>query len=414
MKPNDDINPDHLAPTNITTQLAWRRHPRATSTEAACKAEALQSSIESDFNRRMRIADLFGALVNYDVIRHEATASTWERLEGGKRSLLPDSQRTSMSASLENSEAGNRLRQEIFNTTYGTSINDPAYSRWQNTKTAELLDRVSRDPAIINAEKKWDKKDIREKLALTQHIHNIQAQVFGFAPTEVIPFMEGPKADSKATASTGVQSEVIRHAYYSDPENRIAMNIYRDADTSTSIHGKFSEFMDTVVHEGEHTFQFRLAAQAEQVKAIERSVLSMLDAPISHHSLSPEGQDLFHSEMQRRIKAEIPADPGKWNQELYGDSALASHADYIIHNIREMYMSDDMPGVGHEGYESNPIEQESRKVGVMVAGYFDKEPDQRSNYIAALRSDAYKDGQAEIMRQQDRTKTMSQPGLCNP
>lgn len=399
----------------LSVRDAWGRHARSYSAQDACHTETFQRQLNDDYARRISIADMFGVAADYDAMLAESTAHTWKKTKPDERLFLSDDMRASISIALPTDGPGNTMRQNVFNDTAGSEFNDTAFAAWQARKVREFTERLSQAPAVLHAEKNWNKPEfgVRERLEVTQLVHNIQADVFGFKPSTVIPFMKAPEPTLKADGSVNKDELTSVDAYADHEKGEIAMNIYKDKQTSSGIHGKFSDFMDTVAHEGDHVFQMQIAVRASAIRGVEAGLLQDLGVG-THLDLSAEGSEVFHDEMKRRLVQAAPDDPGKWNDLLYGDGALASHARYMNHNYSEIYLQEVDHGAGHEGYLSNPMEQESRKIGLIVSGYYDTKPEARSNYIAGLRYDTHVQEEVNGERLTARETAMRKPDMCVP
>lgn len=311
--------------------------------------------------------------------------------------------RREISEQLLHTADGNRLRTEVFDQSLPQYEMNPAYARWQQGKIADLLDRLEKSPIVKEAEKNWDNPafGVHEKIKFAQELHNIHAETFGFKPKKVEPYIKEPEPVLNADGTVNDRDVSITHAYVSDAEDRMAINIYRGNNTHTSIHSDFASFVETVVHEGEHVFQGQLADRVEIIRDAERVVLEDLGVE-SSKALTPEGKEIYNSERERRIKSVAPDDPGNWNPELSGDGALAGHAEYMRHNKRYSYMAAEAPGAGYAGYLSNPMEQESRDIGAIVGLYFDQPAKDRSNFIADQRYGSHLNDLAETERLEKR------------
>lgn len=387
----------------ISKPSAWANHPQASSLEAAEAAEAIDKKIIRNYQERIKLSEKFASVVAPERTAHDAVVEAWKSTPMHDRHNLPTATRAKISSYLINNEGGNRVRTEVFEQTFSESSTNPAYARWQQTKAADFMDRLDKSAIIKNAEKNWDSPafSISQKLALAQEIHNIQADVYGFKPATVKPFTEEP---SPLLARTGEPTikKITKDGYFDSSENVLALNTYKDKNKehSAAMHSSFIDFVDTVAHEGEHTFQNQLVKHLIIARDAEKKVLADLGVE-SAEKLTPEGHEVYKAEWQRRIEIEAPDDPGSWNHELLGDGALAAHAEYMEHSS-QYYMQDTDPGAGYKGYLSNPMEQKARDLGSIISGYFSIPPKERSNYIASERYDSYLNDVTEDKRLESR------------
>lgn len=397
----------------ISKPSAWANHPRAASLDAAEAAEAINQKIISNYQERINLSKKFASVVDPERTAHDAVVEAWEKTPMHDRLNLPTATRAKISSYLIDNDGGNRVRTEVFEQTFSEGSTNPAYARWQQAKAADFMDRLDKSAIIKNAEKNWDSPafSISQKLALAQEIHNIQADVFGFKPATVKPFTEEP---SPLLVRTGepTNKKITKDGYFDSSENVLALNLYKDKEYSAAMHSSFLDFVDTVVHEGEHTFQNQLVDRLAIVRDVEQKVLMDLGVE-SAAELAPEGHEVYKAEWQRRIKIEAPDDPGNWNQELSGDGALAAHAEYMEHSS-QYYMQDTDPGAGYKGYLSNPMEQKARDLGSIICGYFRIPPEERSNYIASERYDSHLNDVTEDKRLQKRAAATSKPDALAP
>ncbi len=404
---------DHIQEQS-TGASAWDKHPHAATVEAAQAAEALRHRFIDNHAKRIDLAKAFDTAVNPVRATHEAALKAWEDTPKEERYILPSSTRVAVSKSLMADDEGIHARTEIFNDSYSMFEMNPAYTRWQQNKSADLLESIQKNPTIKEAEKNWNNPafGIREKIKFAQELHNTHAETFGFKAVNVEPFIEEPESmldhEGNPTDTT-----ILTNGYLLGDENKLALNIYRSKDRSATIHADFASFVDLVIHEGEHAFQDQLGERAKIVRGAENSTLQDLGVD-STKSLSPEGLEIYKSELDRRIKMEAPDDPGNWNKELSGDGALAAHAEYMHHNYKESYISSNGNAVSYEGYQSNPIEKEARHLGVMISGYFDRPESDRSNYIAAQRYGAHQSDMMESDRLLERATVARQRDALAP
>lgn len=413
-----DIPPFLARPAELQTDEAWKKYPHAMDTLGACDALHAEKTYEKYYNSAIDVVaglnSLFGAYANPVVTTtsHVAAALTWNSLKDEQKMGLPYALREEFANRTSNTQSGYQMKSDIYSSASGYGLDDPAYGAWQSQKVSLFIEKLSKDPVVTAAEKKWNDPSfgILDKLRLADRVHTLHAEAYGFQKADILPYVEKPFKDKASSDEESHQTPLTTNAYYDDSWNAININLYKDKDIQSTIHKDFTSFVGLIAHEGEHTFQSQLSHRFLHVNKIETDLLDTLGAAHSHLELSEEGTKVYHAEMSRRLQEEIPADPGGWNQQLYGDGVLKNHASYMHHNYYEQYMSANQ--AGFENYLSNPIEQYAHQTDDQVTGYFDSKSDARPNYLENLKSQEQENTAFEGKRLTERQEALAKPQAC--
>lgn len=129
-----------------------------------------------------------------------------------------------------------------------------SYNKWAVSKQVELSKTLVDDPVLKAAKANWGELSVEEKMKIAEHVHGLQARIYGFVPNQII------KVDKEDAGNFVVRMDQL--------DRTITVNTSSDIFSNT-----YENFVGTVVHEGRHSLQKQLIAREEQIESIEFNVI---------------------------------------------------------------------------------------------------------------------------------------------
>lgn len=387
MEPSEELSGNNRP--KISRKAAWREYPDAGSAEGACLAETLikkvwdrsvENTLSKSFSNEAQIA---------------AVLQPWDSLDLREKAKIPNSTKIFLIQNLPHTEEGYNSAANIL--TNG-SLSDSRFEHWQNEHKKIMFRAMDQDPLIAEAKARWEDPSfsIEKKLAVAQHIQNIQAKSFGAQPVPVISF------------NRAVIDNMETHGYYQKSINGnyspyIGLNI----EEGLGLHRPFKESMAFITHEGTHSLQDQIGRRYRAIQNIENDVLQ--DLNVFHAAdLTDSGLALFNEERERKINEAFPHEINGWNAELRSNGRLSAIASLFEFNIGLGYM--DSESAGHKNYTLNPIEQQAHMFGHQASNYLVS--DDKDYAIEQLNRRIDYDGESANKIASDRAQTMKSDKLC--
>ena len=163
---------------------------------------------------------------------------------------------------------------------------DPAYGAQQSGLADDLAVAMQRDPTIASARREWETLSNARRVEAMQRLVDIQADLGGFRPAQVIGYEEPSRADGRT-----------RHGFFDPMSGTIHINLHADAQI-----GDFASVIGTVTHENCHNGQKQLARAWESRSMTDadprRSMAQVFATTLRHQTaiLARNDYDLYRAQ----------------------------------------------------------------------------------------------------------------------
>jgi hypothetical protein len=369
----------------VTEGEAWKRHPDAEDTAAACAGSKFVDGAARSFED----SSFISRVTNMDQFKFDAAKQSLAGLTDEEKKKLPNSAKVFVAERLPATRAGGDVRARVLD---ASRFDDMGYTSWQEERQVKMFKALDADPLVAEAQKRWNEPGFTEddKMQAARRIHQIQMESFGGTP---LPMR--------------VQEDAQNHGIHSS----------RDRDIKISKSPRlglnqpdFAEFVDTVTHESLHALQDQIAERDAALKAIDKSLLDDLKVK-SVNELTPEGRAVYDAERARKIEAAFPGDPNSWNKELGENGRLASIVPMLRYQMKEGgYMPHSTAGI--ENYSANPVEVHAFGFGGKVGEFVKATPEERKDIIDRLETFSEMDKRIHDNRLEERKTTLPSTKPC--
>ena len=255
------------------------------------------------------------------------------------------------------------------------------YQSWDNEKEANLLEALTSDKDIVRLVNKWEKGEIsqEEKHVLAETIHSKHAEIYGYQKVDILTL-------SEAEPSSALKSEEHNHtdAYFS--YNKIVYDNVTDRG-SYSAETPY-EFVNAIIHEGQHAFQQEVYKRVENHMLIEDALINK----VGHDELTKaSGYKKYDDMLPDALKNTLE---GGWNEKLdphlMKGGALRDVAEGFLLSS-ENYIESK---VDYEGYRMDHRESNAWNMGDNAAKYLSASAAEQKEMLSGLRSE-YADHEIE-------------------
>lgn len=278
-----------------------------------------------------------------------------------------------------NSPLGREMAKDTF-TAMPVSENGD-YQSWENVREADLLESLTSDNDIVRLVNKWEKGEIsqEEKHVLAETIHSKHAEIYGYQKVDILTL-------SEAEPSSVLKSEEHNHtdAYFS--YNKIVYDNVTDRGSYSAE--KPYEFVNSIVHEGQHAFQQEIYTRVDGHMLIEDALINK----VGHEELTKaSGYKKYDDMLPEALKNTLE---GGWNEKidphLMKGGALREVAEGFLLSS-ENYIESK---VDYEGYRMDHRESNAWSMGDNAAKYLSASPAEQKEILSGLRSE-YADHEIE-------------------
>lgn len=234
------------------------------------------------------------------------------------------------------------------------------YLYWAYPKQIDFMKTIASDPTLVDAKNRWSTFSPEDKLKVAEHVHAIQARMFGFTPDTI----------KLGTLPSNVDGEHVK--------GKITLNSVNDLITTYP----FEKLLSIIVHEGVHTFNAALVARTKEIEVMEREVLKEMGLNGYSDVAALSGKRLeFRNRVQDKINASKVT---PWDHAL----GFSREFSRYVEMLRLPYVG---ASADFKSYKNHPDEVDAFSLDALIGVYLTGDMSRRKSIEQRLQAAAESD-----------------------